>query len=217
MRECGILQQANRPTGQQANSQQVIGTGPERAYTTVVSHWPARLTSELNASDDRARALAAPLSSLQLNWKPSPSSWSIGQCLEHLAIATEVYLPRIATALDRAPAGRVDEIRSGAPSRWFIRSFIAPSTIKAKAPGKIAPGSNVDAAILVRYLAAHRAARELVARAAGYDVNRIRFANPFVPLLRFTVGTGLEIISKHAMRHLQQAERVRNHPDFPWP
>jgi hypothetical protein len=180
-------------------------------------NWPARLTSELIASDDRARALASSLTAAQLNWTPSPSSWSAGQCLEHLAISTEVYLPPIGAALDRAPAGSADEITPGAPSRWFIRNFIAPSTVKAKASGKIAPGSNVDGAILDRYLHAHRAARELVARAAAHDINRIRFANPFVPLLRFTVGTGLEIISKHAMRHLQQAERVKADPQFPRP
>ena len=180
-------------------------------------HWPTRLLAELSNSDDHARAVAASLTPAQLNWKPSPGSWSIGQCLEHLALATELYVPPIGAALDRAAAGTADEITPGAPSRWFIRNFIAPSPMKAKAPGKIAPGSNVDAAIVDRYLAAHHTARELVVRAANYDVNRIRFQNPFVPVLRFTVGTGLEIISKHAMRHLQQAERVKTHADFPRP
>ncbi|HEX4914674.1 MAG TPA: hypothetical protein VFV51_11980 [Vicinamibacterales bacterium] len=37
----------------------------------------------------------------------------------------------------------------------------------------------------------------------------------FEPLLRFTVSTGLEIVSRHAMRHLQQAEHVKAHPQFP--
>jgi hypothetical protein len=177
--------------------------------------WPPRLIGELTASDVRARALAEPLSLDQLNWKPSPGEWSVGQCLAHLAVTTELYLPPIADALSGQAKGIADEIRPGAPSRWFIRKFIAPSPAKAKAPGKIAPGSAVDARILERYLAAHQSARELVARAAGYDVNRIRFRNPFVPLLRFTVGTGLEIISKHAMRHLLQAERVKTRPGFP--
>ena len=177
--------------------------------------WPARLLGELADSDARARALASPLTLAQLNWQPSPSSWSVGQCLEHLAISTELYLPPIGEALDHAPAGAVDEIAPGAPSRWFIRSFIAPSSMKAKAPGKIAPRSSIDGAVLDRYLNAHSAARDLVLRAANYDVNRIRFKNPFIPLLRFTVGTGLEIISKHAMRHLQQAERVKAQPQFP--
>jgi len=48
-----------------------------------------------------------------------------------------------------------------------------------------------------------------------YDVNRIRFKNPFVPLIRFTVGTGLEIVSQHESRHLLQAERIRESPGFP--
>ena len=177
--------------------------------------WSTRLVNELTASDERARALAASLTVAQLNWQPSPSEWSIGQCLEHLALSTELYLPALADAVAQAPRGETVEITPGAPSRWFIRTFIAPSTTKAKAPGKIAPGSNVDAAILNRYLAAHRAARELIAQASSCDVNRVRFKNPFVPLLRFTVGTGLEIISKHAMRHLLQAERVKARPDFP--
>lgn len=179
--------------------------------------WSSRLIGELTASDARARAVADTLSIGQLNWKPSPAEWSIGQCLEHLAISTELYVPPIAEALAGQPNGAADEITPGAPSRWFIRTFIAPSPTKARAPGKIAPGSAVDARILARYLAAHQSARELVARAVGYDVNRIRFKNPFVPLLRFTVGTGLEIISKHAMRHLLQAERVRARPGFPAP
>ena len=52
-------------------------------------------------------------------------------------------------------------------------------------------------------------------RARGYDVNRIRFQNPFIPLIYFTVGTGLEIVSKHEHRHLLQAERIRTSPAFP--
>jgi hypothetical protein len=48
-----------------------------------------------------------------------------------------------------------------------------------------------------------------------YDVNRIRFRNPFIPVLRFTVGTGLEILSNHQRRHLLQAERVRESLEFP--
>ena len=39
--------------------------------------------------------------------------------------------------------------------------------------------------------------------------------NPFIPLLRFTVGTGLEIVPKHQLRHLLQVERVKQAEDFP--
>jgi hypothetical protein len=62
---------------------------------------------------------------------------------------------------------------------------------------------------------ANQEARELIHRARNYDVNRIRFKNPFIPILRFTVGTGLEILVTHQRRHLLQAERIRQSIEFP--
>jgi len=54
-----------------------------------------------------------------------------------------------------------------------------------------------------------------VATSAKFNVNRIRFRNPFVRSIRFTVGTGLLIISAHDRRHLWQAEQVRRSEGFP--
>lgn len=173
--------------------------------------WGKRLLTELDACDARAIALVKPLTPEQLNWKPAPEKWSVGQCLEHLAIANEVYLDPIADALATPPSGTVDEIVPGWFASWFIRTYIAPSaqTKRASAPKKITPVlSRVEPTILERFLDGNRKMRELVIRAAGHDVNRLRFRNPFVPLIRFTVGSGFELTSQHESRHLLQAERV---------
>ena len=178
--------------------------------------WNDRITAELSAADDRARALVNDLTSQQLNWQPSPGAWSIGQCLEHLCVSNEIYLGPIAESLDGQQPEAVDEITLGWFSRKFIRDYIAPSDKKAKAPAKIAPGSSaVEAGILDRFLRSNENTRRLMQAASRFDVNRIRFRNPFVPLLRFTVGTGFEIISKHESRHLLQAERVKALSAFP--
>ena len=179
--------------------------------------WSARLTAEFNAADGRAIALAKSLTPNQLNWKPSPGAWSIGQCLEHLAISNEIYGAAIAEALTNAPTGAAQEINPGWFARWFIREYIAPTEKRTrhKAPPKIRPVSEVDASILQHFLDTNRQARDLVERARDIDVNRVRFRNPFVPVIRFTVGTGLEILSKHESRHLLQAERVRDSAGFP--
>jgi hypothetical protein len=101
--------------------------------------------------------------------------------------------------------------------RWFIAHYVAPNPegTRARAPKKIEPAKTVDADVLASFLRSNRRARELVLRASEYDVNAIRFRNPFIPLLRFTVGTGLEIISKHESRHLLQAEGVKRSAGFP--
>lgn len=183
----------------------------------ALAPWCERLIRELDAADQRVQTLASQLTDEQLNWQALPDTWSIGQCLEHLCLANETYLPAIAPALDSKPSGSVEEIKSGMLSRWFIRNYIEPSpqTRRAPAPKKIVPGARVKPSVLDRFLSSNQAARELIRRASAYDVNRIRFKNPYVPGIRFTVGTGLQIICSHERRHLMQAERVRNSPDFP--
>lgn len=178
--------------------------------------WCLRLTSELKAADERAIALAKTLTPEQLNWNPRPGEWSVGQCLEHLYITNEVYLPAISNSLVGRPIAVVQDITPGWFGRWFIRNYIEPSaeTRRARAPRKIAPGPRVEPSILERFLSSNGQVSELVHRARNYDVNHVRFKNPFVPVLRFTVGTGLEIVTKHQRRHLLQAERIRTSPEF---
>jgi hypothetical protein len=174
--------------------------------------WCLRLISELNAADDRATALAKGLTPQQLNWRPGPGEWSVGQCLEHLCVANDVYCRAISNALADQPLGVAQEIVPGWFGQWFIRNYIEPSSSmkRRRAPRKIKPGAQVEPSILDRFLDSNVMARELVHRAGNYDVNRIRFTNPFVPVIHFTVGTGLEILSKHQRRHLLQAERIKN-------
>ena len=185
---------------------------------TSAPSWCLRLTSELDAADTRAIALANGLTTAQLNWKPRPDAWSVGQCLEHLCISNEVYVGPMAESLGDRPTGPVDEITPGWFGRWFIRKYIEPTTQKARAraPRKIVPiAKDLDSSILDRFIASNASVRDLIARAKGHDVNRVRFKNPFVPLIRFTVGTGLQIIARHNHRHLLQAERVKTLADFP--
>jgi hypothetical protein len=176
-----------------------------------------RLASELSANDQTARALAAGLTDEQLNWQPLPGSWSVGQCLEHLCITNETYLKSISAALQDKPNSPVEQITPGWFGRWFIRNFVEPSpnTKRARAPQKIRPQARVDLTVLDRFLSGNKSCRELIIRTRAKDVNRIRFWNPLAPGIRFTVGTGLEIIAKHEHRHLLQAERVRDSVNFP--
>ncbi len=187
------------------------------ASDNALPAWAARAIEQLTASDRQATAVALGLDAEQLNLPPAPGSWSVGQCLEHLFNANEVYLPPMTQALEGQSPSSVDEVTPGWFGRYFIRTYIDPTTQKAraKAPGKIRPAPRVDADVLDKFLRSNVAARDLVRRASAFDVNRIRFKNPFVAGIRFTVGTGIEIIWRHQRRHLLQAERARAAAGFP--
>lgn len=184
---------------------------------STTSRWPARVIDEFDVSDRRANELARGLTLEQFNWKPSEGQWSIGQCLHHLYVANQVYLPAIAKALDHQQPAPVEEITPGWFGRWFVRSYIEPSprSKRARAPRKIAPAQQLEVSVLDQFVRSNDVARDLVRRAGDYDVNRIRFVNPLVPFVRFTVGTGLEIVWRHQRRHLLQAERVTQASHFP--
>ena len=186
------------------------------AAQSTIPAWSQRLISELESADTRAERLARTLNREQLNWRPAPGAWSIGQCLEHLLIANEIYLPAISVSLDGRRSSPVQEVTLSRFSRWLIYNYIGPTNGKrAQAPPKIRPAVEVETSVLDAFLRSNDVARELIRRASAYDVNNIRFRNPFIPLLRFTAGTGLEIVSQHESRHLLQAERVRQSALFP--
>lgn len=179
--------------------------------------WHERLRESLNANDEAAKKLVAGLNEEQLNWQPAPGRWSVGQCLEHLCITNEAYLPALVAALREKPDAPVEQIVPGWFGGWFLRNFIEPSpqTKRVPAPSKIRPTARVGLSVLDRFLKANQSCRGLILSAQNKGVNRIRFWNPFVKGIRFTVGTGFEIIAGHERRHLLQAERVRNAANFP--
>ena len=187
------------------------------APETTATAWSVRLAADLSANDQGAKTLLAGLSEEQLNWSPAPGTWSIGQCIEHLCVMNDVYTPPIDAAIKDKPDAPAERITPGWFAAWFMRSFAAPTpeSKSAKAPPKIRPGARVPLSVLDRFLASNESCRALILRARSKDVNRIRFWNPFIPGIRFTVGAGLEIIAGHERRHLVQAQRVRDSADFP--
>jgi hypothetical protein len=177
---------------------------------------------QLDDAEAEAAALIQDLDDDRINWRPHAAAWSIAQCLDHLNATSRVYLAAMeegAAAARRRGQLRRGPIRPGAPSRWFLRQLEPPSRRRMKAPRKIAPLAPAEraskTAVGDEFGRQQARVRSLLAAAADLDLNRARFANPFVPLVRFSLGTGFLVIAAHQRRHLLQAQRLRQGPDFP--
>src|SRR5262245_22619495 len=126
--------------------------------------WCARLLAEFTDSDARADALARTLTREQLNWTPVPGAWSIGQCLEHLAVRNEIYVDALEAALTRnLNTGPVPEITPGWFGRWFIRAYIEPSarTKRGTAPKTTRPTARIEPDVLARFLRSNERTRAI--------------------------------------------------------
>jgi hypothetical protein len=155
----------------------------------------------------------------QLLWRPPEGGWSIAECIEHVARVNSQYLPPMKAAIAKGKESTVDKDCLFSPGGWFSAAFlrrIGPRvTIKFKAPGKIRPVSVEPEQAFQELRRGHIEIQEMLAGTAQLDLNRIRFKNPFVPILRFTVSTGFLIMAAHGRRHLEQARRLETMVGFP--
>jgi DinB superfamily len=181
----------------------------------------AAILRRLEESDREAQALIADLDEDGFNWRPAEHSWSVAQCLDHLNVANRVYLEPIRTALELAHernASRRGPIKPGVLGRWFVRSLEPPPRRRLPRPRKITPAERKSRAeVGEEWTRVQAAIREVVRGAAPWDLNASRFVNPFIPLVRFSVGTGFLVIDAHDRRHVWQAQQVRGNPRFGQP
>jgi hypothetical protein len=185
------------------------------SVTTPVAAELVALEEALTANERDARTLVADLSEAQGAWRPAPGSWSIAECLDHLATANRVYLDAMTPAAARALADGRRRRRPALPGligRWFIGSLEPPAKrlFRLKAPRLIRPRDAPPLAdAMAAFLASQDDVRGFLRRYAGIDLAALRFANPFIRGLRFSLATGLHVIAAHERRHLWQAWRVR--------
>jgi hypothetical protein len=177
------------------------------------------LLDQLTANGLAAAALERELAPEQLRWRSDAASWSIAQCIDHLAVADRTYLEALRTGLEEARARgwmRRGPIRPGWIERKFIYSLEPPPRFRMPAPRKIVPALDPEPAALWRGFAAGQAELTALLKAsAGLDLNRARFVNPFLPLVRMRAGSGFQVITAHERRHLWQAQKIRLRPEFP--
>lgn len=182
------------------------------------TQYPDILTLEqaYDANERDARAVAAGLSEQLGGWRETPGSWSVAECLDHLATANRVYVRAMTPPAERALADgrtRRGPARPGLIGGWFVRSLEPPVKPRTRrtAPRIIRPRVSPPLSdALEQFLASHEEARAFLRRYAEIDLAGVRFPNPFVAGIRFSLATGVHVIDAHERRHLWQAWRVRH-------
>ncbi|HXU13727.1 MAG TPA: DinB family protein [Terriglobales bacterium] len=191
----------------------------KNSETQSLTRTRAQLSAELADLDQLFSALYNRCSREQLLWRPGAGSWCIAECIEHVARGISQYLAPMRQAILKGGPSAREENYLFAPGGWFSAAFlrrIGPQvTVKFKAPRKIRPLQVDPEKAFDELRRGHREAQELLSATEQLDLNRTRFKNPFVPVLRFTVATGFLILAAHGRRHLLQAERVPEADAFP--
>lgn len=175
----------------------------------------AALERAFESNEQDARALVDGLSEVDGTWRAEPGSWSVAECLDHLATANRVYLAAMRPSAERALSeGRLRRgpALPGLVGGWFVRTFEPPVTtmFKLKAPRKIRPRPSPPLGhALEQFLASQREVLAFLRTYATVDLAGVTFPNPFLRGVRLSLATGLHVLAAHERRHLWQAGRVR--------
>ena len=166
-----------------------------------------------------ADALAGPLSPHRLEWRPAAPRWSVADCLNHVNVTAEKYLPRLAEMIARGRTeGRVGHgpFRHPFAGNWFVRMLEPPPRRRLRVPGVFAPVPGRPAeSLLPEFRRLREALLDRLAEADGLDLAALKTSSPAARFFTLTLGQCFGALAAHDRRHLWQAKQVVAHPDFP--
>jgi hypothetical protein len=177
------------------------------------------LAAQARATAAHVKARFGPLSAAQLNWKPAPDRWSVGQCLDHLLTADGAYFP----TFDTVRAGRYRKtLWQRMPvlptffGRMLLKAIDPANTRKSKAPAIFKPASSdVDTGVVRRFGEQQATLVGYLEAGAGFDLDGTIIASPVSPIVTYSLFDAFRILVRHAQRHVQQADRVVALDAFP--
>lgn len=174
------------------------------------------LTLQFAEAEARMHRLAESVSEQEWGARPADGGWSMDECVAHLTLTNQRYVPILAEASDAAPAFDED---TGPPAHlhrdlagrllsWMMEPpvrFRLPTRAEFTPQGPVSRNRTV-----AEFDAAQAAIQQQIRAMDGLDITTIRVTSPFNASIRYSAYSALHILVAHERRHLWQAERVRD-------
>lgn len=167
--------------------------------------------SEFNKSTKHLLRSLKSLSSNQLNFKSSPETWSIAECVEHIAISETNIFGLLESAL-KTPADPSKRSEVKMTDQQIIGMMVDRSN-RVKTPEAFEPSGKFGS---------HKETLKAFLKKRKQNVKYVKKTDDDLRnhygKLPFGTLDGIQIllfISAHSERHILQIEEVLNHKDFP--
>ena len=169
--------------------------------------------AELRDAQSQVAGLAGRVSDDVFTRRPKSGGWSASECIAHLTLTTEGYIPLLSAARRAIPEGAQvpSAYRMGFAAwlLWWIllppaRGYSRSRTLPAFVPGPAAPKAGTIAAF-------SRSQDALLAWTASVErvpLDRVIVTSPFNEKMKYNAYGALRVIAVHQRRHIWQAERA---------
>lgn len=145
-----------------------------------------------------------------LSWKQNLTSWNILECLEHLNLYGDFYLPQIESKIKNTKTKAEVEFNSGILGNYFAKSMLPKEklnkmkTFKNKNP----LGSKLDKSVIDRFIDQQNALLDLLSQSKNVSLNKVKIPISISSLLRLKLGDTFQFFINHIIRHLNQVQKI---------
>ena len=174
----------------------------------------ALVKQDLLYARERARAVCKGLDPRTWATRPAAGQWTVGECITHLNITSERFIPLLDEAIRD---GRTRRLEANGPYGkgligWALQRFLEPPyKIKTTSPAAFVPVS-VDPMpdTLERFDYLQQEVQVRIDRSAGLALDRLRLVSPFDARVKYNLYAAFCLLAAHQRRHLWQAEQVKS-------
>jgi hypothetical protein len=189
-----------------------LGLMPSTTGTIGIS--AGQLDGVLNQVENitlEAKKLVAGRSQSDLTKSLESTSWSVAQCLDHLAQTANAFVPVISSAIARAPRLTTNRaLRTGALTRLFIRNLEPPYRLRFKVPAPLVPRQHDFDSAWGAFEESQARLVKTIRSASGLAVDQVRVESPVYARFNYNVYGAFRMLTAHERRHLWQIEQILN-------
>jgi DinB superfamily len=171
-----------------------------------------QIVKYLTSMRDQVVSESEKLSDAQWNFKPAPGRWSVGEVVEHLALA-ESFLFDMQQKTVGGPEAPADKRAETKGKDQVIMKVLPDRTQKAQAPEPLQPGARLGSRTEVLAAFKERRAKTIAYASTTKDDLRSRVSDS--PLGPVDAYQWLLFAAAHSERHLAQLREVKADPNFP--
>ena len=168
--------------------------------------------AELNEATVRARTLVDDTPARLFTVRPSLTQWSAAECVAHLSISTEMFLPVLRRAIDdtrQSGASAAEDPKMdvlGRILRWFLEPPVR-SRMKTK-PAFVPKSTRAKGEAFAEFGSAQTQLTALLRSSRDLPVGKVKVVSPFNKRVKYNVYSAFLIVAAHQRRHLWQAEQA---------
>jgi hypothetical protein len=147
-----------------------------------------------------------------LTWKENETSWSILECLEHLNLYGDFYLPQIENTILNSTTQPGIEFKSGFLGGYFAESMLPKEklnkmkTFKDKNP----LNANLDKTVIDRFLNQQIKLLELLTHSRNVSLSKVKINTSISSLIKLKLGDTFQFFINHIIRHLKQIDTIHS-------